>query len=231
LNGLVLVPIVHYSIVGTTITLTSIPYAGSILEVRNIEGGSGISSGYRGSKGDIGYTGSVGFVGSRGFTGSIGYVGSQGIAGVFAGLGYTGSVGYVGSQGIAGSYAAIGYTGSAPEQTIIIGVSDEITPVLVGSSKVTLMSPFDMTLTQIPRAMLSANSDANVAIDIKQNGTSILGANKLTIDANEQTSVTAATVTSLSTTSISNNAILTVDITAVGSTAKGLKVYLYYVRA
>ena len=40
LNGLILVPDVHYSIVGTTITLTYTPYNGSILEIRNIEGGA-----------------------------------------------------------------------------------------------------------------------------------------------------------------------------------------------
>jgi len=222
LNGLVLVPDVHYTIDGTTVTLTSVPYASSILEIRNIERGAGVATGYRGSRGDLGYTGSFGF------TGSIGYSGSQGIPGEAAAIGYTGSQG---DLGYTGSFGGPGYTGSSAEQALIIGVSDEVTPVVVGSSKVTIMTPFDMTLTQIPRAMLSANSNANVVIDIKQSGTSILGANKLSIDANEQTSVTAATQTTLANTSLSNNSILTFDVNEVGSNAKGLKVYMYYVRA
>jgi hypothetical protein len=60
LNGLLLVPQVHYTIDSSTITLSSAPYESSILEIRNIEGGSGVASGYRGSRGPIGYTGSAG---------------------------------------------------------------------------------------------------------------------------------------------------------------------------
>jgi hypothetical protein len=65
LNGLLLVPQLHYTIDSSTITLTSVPYENSILEIRNIEGGSGVASGYRGSRGPTGYTGSASSVGRQ----------------------------------------------------------------------------------------------------------------------------------------------------------------------
>ena len=89
-----------------------------------------------------------------------------------------------------------------------------------------------MTLTQIPRASLAtASTSGNPTVDINEAGTSVLGANKLSIDANELTSVTAATPTTLADTAIADDAIITFDIDVAGTGAKGLKVTLYYRRA
>ena len=88
-----------------------------------------------------------------------------------------------------------------------------------------------MSITQIPRSSLtSASSSGLVTCDINKGGTSILGANKLSIDANELTSKTAATQTTLASnpTSIADDDEFTVDIDAAGTGAKGLKVYIYY---
>jgi len=100
-----------------------------------------------------------------------------------------------------------------------------------------------MVLNAIPRATLATASTSGLpTVDINVNGTSILGANKLSIDANEKTSTTAATATTRATAShtgwtgtastpnyqISDDAEITFDIDVAGTGAKGLKVFLYY---
>lgn len=117
-------------------------------------------------------------------------------------------------------------------ETLTFAVSDEATSLTTGTAKVTFRAPFAMTLTAIPRASLStASSSGDVTVDINEAGTSVLGANKLSIDANEKTSVTAATPTTLADTAIADDAEITVDIDGAGTGAKGLKVTLYYRRA
>jgi hypothetical protein len=113
----------------------------------------------------------------------------------------------------------------------MMAVSDETTALTTGTNKLTFRAPNAMTLTQIPRASLTtASSSGEVTCDILLAGNSILGVNKLSIDANETTSVTAATQTTLAAnpTSVSDDAQFTVNIDAAGTGATGLKVTLYY---
>jgi hypothetical protein len=115
---------------------------------------------------------------------------------------------------------------------MVFALSDEFSNLTTGLARVTFRAPFAMTLTQIPRASLSTSSSSGLpTVDINVNGTSILGANKLSIDINEKTSVTAATETTLVTTGISDDSEITFDIDVAGTGAKGLKVVLYYKRA
>ena len=114
---------------------------------------------------------------------------------------------------------------------MIVAVSDETTAITTGTGKVRFRAPFAMTLWQIPRASVNtASTSGVVTVDINEEGTSILGANKLSIDANEKTSVTAATATTLADTSIADDAEITIDIDGAGTGANGLKVTLYYSR-
>jgi hypothetical protein len=117
----------------------------------------------------------------------------------------------------------------ANSEILIFAVTDDTSNVTVGASRTSFRAPSAMTLTSIPRASLNvASTSGLVTCDIKLNGTTILGANKLSIDATEKTSTTAATPTTLATTSISDDAEITVDVTAAGTGAKGLKITLYY---
>lgn len=117
-------------------------------------------------------------------------------------------------------------------EVLIVAISDESTALTTGTAKVTMRAPYAMTLTQIPRASLNTVSSSGlVTVDINEAGTSILGANKLSIDASEKTSVTAATPTTLADTAIADDAELTFDIDAAGTGAKGLKVAIYHTRA
>lgn len=117
------------------------------------------------------------------------------------------------------------------DEYMVIALSDETTALTTGTAVMTFRAPFAMTLTSIPRAFVSTASSSGIpTVDIKKNGTTILGANKLTIDATEKTSVTAATATTLATTTIADDDEITFDITTAGTGTKGLKVTIYYKR-
>lgn len=114
---------------------------------------------------------------------------------------------------------------------MVIALSDESTALTTGTAKVTMRAPFAMTLTDIPRSSINTVSSSGlVTVDINDGGTSVLGANKLSIDQGEKTSTTAATATTLADTAIADDAEITFDIDAAGTGAKGLKVTLYYKR-
>jgi len=111
-----------------------------------------------------------------------------------------------------------------------VALSDESTAITTGVGKVTFRAPFAMTLYQIPRASLSTASTSGIPeIDINKNGTTIFST-RLTIDANEKTSVTAATAAVMSTTTFADDDEISMDIDVAGTGAKGLKVTLYYRR-
>lgn len=112
---------------------------------------------------------------------------------------------------------------------MIVAVSDETTALTTGTAKLKFRAPFAMTLTSIPRASLStASSSGAVTVDINEAGTSILGTDKLSIDASELTSVTAATPTTLADSSIADDAEISIDIDGAGTGATGLKVTFFY---
>jgi hypothetical protein len=123
-----------------------------------------------------------------------------------------------------------------------IALSDETTAITTGTSKVTIRAPFNMVLTSIPRASLAtASTSDDPTVDINVGGTTILST-KLSIDANEKTSTTAATAAVRATAShtgwtgtgsspnyqITDDAEITFDIDTAGTGAKGLKIYLFY---
>jgi hypothetical protein len=190
-------------------------FAGPATNYIGYTGSASTASGYTGSAGTIGSTGTVGFTGSTGTQGLIGFTGSTGTQGV---IGFTGS-----------ASTASGYVGSRGSTPFVVAVTNEVGSVTTGTSKVTFRAPYALTLGPIPRASLSTISSSGlVTVDIKLNGTTILGTDKLSIDSNEKTSVTAATPTTLVTTSVADDAEFTIDVTAAGTGAAGLKVTLYY---
>lgn len=163
-------------------------------------------------------------------TATTGARGPQGLSGPTGPTGVTGSSGPIGATGPVGPQGPSGPTSTV----IMVAVSDESTPLTVGLNKVRFRAPFAMTLTEIPRATLSiASTSGVVTADINMSGSSILGANKLSIDANEKSSRTAAIPTTLAAnpTNVSDDVEFSVDIDASGSGAAGLKIILYYNRA
>lgn len=113
-----------------------------------------------------------------------------------------------------------------------VAVSDESTDLTTGTAKLTFRMPFAMTLTAVRASVNTAPVGSTLTVDINDGGTSILST-KLTIDASEKTSTTAATAAVISDSALADDAEITIDIDAVGaSTAgKGLKVFLIGTRA
>jgi hypothetical protein len=111
-------------------------------------------------------------------------------------------------------------------------VSDETTALTAGTSKLTFRMPCAVTLTAVRASVGTAPTGSTLIVDINQGGTSILST-KLSIDASEKTSTTAATAAVISTSALTDDAEITIDIDQVGSTiaGAGLKILLIGTRA
>lgn len=131
---------------------------------------------------------------------------------------------------LTGSEAAtiVGLPTQAEFMTIAVG--DETTAITTGTAKVTWRMPFAFTLLAVRASLTTASSSGTPTVDINEAGTSVL-ATKLTIDANELTSTTAATAAVISDSAIADDALMTIDIDTAGTGAAGLKVTLYGTRA
>jgi len=111
---------------------------------------------------------------------------------------------------------------------IPIACGDETTALTAGVGKVTFRIPFAMTLTGVSASVNTAPTGGTLlTVDINEGGTTILST-KLTFDASEKTTTTAATPAVISDTSLAADAEVSIDIDAIGSTVAGagLKVYL-----
>ena len=87
--------------------------------------------------------------------------------------------------------------------------------------------PYAFTLTGVKAGVTTAPVGSTIIVDINEAGSTILST-KLTIDASEKTSATAATAAVISDTALASDALITIDIDQVGSSTAGtgLKVYL-----
>ena len=110
-------------------------------------------------------------------------------------------------------------------ETIGLPVVSESTTPPTGTAKRTFRMPFAFTVTSVRASLSTASSSGIPTVDINEGGTTILST-KLTIDANELTSTTAATAAVVSDTALADDAEITIDIDVAGTGAKGLKVYI-----
>ena len=109
----------------------------------------------------------------------------------------------------------------------VIAASDESTNLTTGTDKVYFRMPYAGTLLAVKATVNTAPTGSTLICDINEAGTSVLGT-KLSIDASEKTSDTAASAATITDSALANDAEITIDIDQVGSTVagKGLKVYL-----
>ena len=109
----------------------------------------------------------------------------------------------------------------------VIAASDEATDLATGTGKVYFRMPYAGTLLAVKATVNTAPTGSTLICDINEAGTSVLGT-KLSIDASEKTSDTAASAATITDSALANDAEITIDIDQVGSTVagKGLKVYL-----
>jgi len=136
-----------------------------------------------------------------------------------------GKLGEVGSAGGGGAGNVVAELG--------IAVSDETTALTTGTAKGTFRMPYAMTVTDVRATVSTAPTGANIIVDINDGGTSIMTTNKLSIDATEKTSTTAATAPGVTDTALADDAEITIDIDQIGSTiaGAGLKIWIIGTRA
>lgn len=124
--------------------------------------------------------------------------------------------------------AAILGTNVKSVESFCIACSDETTALTTGTAKVTFRMPYAFTLTDVRASVTTAPTGGTLlTVDVNETGSTILST-KLTFDASEKTTTTAATPRVISDSSLADDAEITIDIDAVGSTiaGAGLKVYL-----
>ena len=109
----------------------------------------------------------------------------------------------------------------------VIAASDESTNLATGTDKVYFRMPYAGTLLAVRASVNTAPTGSTLIVDINEAGTSLLST-KLSIDASEKTSTTAAVPAVISDSALADDAEITIDIDQVGSTVagKGLKVYM-----
>ena len=123
-------------------------------------------------------------------------------------------------------------SGSAPvwvPKDIKIGIaaSDETTDLEVGTDKAAFRVPTTMTLTEVRASVTTAPTGSTIIVDINKNGATVLST-KLSIDAGEKTSETAAVPAVISVSALSDDDEITIDIDQIGSTiaGTGLKIWV-----
>jgi hypothetical protein len=109
-----------------------------------------------------------------------------------------------------------------------LSASDETSDLTVGTAKVTFRMQHGFVLSDVRASVTTAPTGSAITVDINKNGTTVLST-KLTIDATEKTSFTAATPPVISVAELADDDEITIDIDVVGSTiaGAGLKVYLH----
>lgn len=125
------------------------------------------------------------------------------------------------------TWTSFGGGAANPTESLVIACSDETTALTTGTAKVTFRMPYAFTLTAVRASVTTAPTGAVLTVDINEGGASILST-KLTIDASEKTSTTAATPAVISDSALADDAEITIDIDQIGSTiaGAGLKVYM-----
>lgn len=114
--------------------------------------------------------------------------------------------------------------------TTTIAISDTTSAITAGTDKQYWNAPYAFTIKSVKATLGTYSSSGLVTVNIKKNGTTIFST-RLTVDAAEYDSTTAATPYVLSTTSISSNDRLTFDIDDAGTGAKNLQITIYHTKS
>ena len=110
-------------------------------------------------------------------------------------------------------------------QAIIVSLSGSTGDLATGAGVTQFRMPYAFNLTELPRASVTtAPAGSVITVDINAGASTpaTILSTKLTIDAGEKTSVTAATPAVLSSTTLANDDIVTFDIDGVGSSTAGV---------
>lgn len=109
-------------------------------------------------------------------------------------------------------------------------LGDITTEIAAGNNKNYWVPLYDGTIVGVIGSLFTASSSGVVTYDIHLNGTSIMTTSKIVIDANETSTVTAATPPVLTTVNFSAGDRLTFDIDTDGTGATGPQLGIYWKR-
>lgn len=121
---------------------------------------------------------------------------------------------------------------SATKVEIGIALSDETSDNTASSTtpKVSFRMPFAMTVTSLRCSLTKASTGAILIVDMHEAGATVMTTNKLSVDASETTSTTAATAHTLTDTALADDALIELFIDQVGTTTdntgEGVKVWI-----
>jgi len=118
---------------------------------------------------------------------------------------------------------------SGRKEVWLIPIGDETTAITTGTAKVTFRAPYAVTVTAVRATLTTVSSSGTPTFDINDGGTTILST-KLTVDASEKTSTTAATAAVISDTALADDAEVTIDVDTAGTGAAGAKIAIYVTR-
>lgn len=92
--------------------------------------------------------------------------------------------------------------------------------------------PWAATLTGVKASLdgVGVTASGDITVDVKVDGTSVLGANKITIENTESSSKTAATQADIATSALSDDSLISIDILAANGETGPLNVVLYLSR-
>lgn len=113
------------------------------------------------------------------------------------------------------------------EECFVIPLGDPTTALTTGTNKAYFRMPFALTVTKVKATLFVVSSSGTPTFDINEGGTTIMSTNKLTVDASEKTSDTAATAAGVTDANLANDAEITIDCDVAGTGAQGAIVYIY----
>jgi len=137
--------------------------------------------------------------------------------------------------------SASDYTNTVPAKTGTFAMLDDVTnlvftiafaasaldaDLVAAVSQAIIAAPEDMTITQVFAKVGTAPTGSTIVVDINVNSASILST-KLSIDATEKTSLTAATPVVISSSSLTQGDEIVIDIDQVGATITGKDLTIY----
>jgi hypothetical protein len=116
-------------------------------------------------------------------------------------------------------------------ESIGLAVSDETTNLTAGTGKLTFRMPFPMFVTSVRGSVNTAPTGSTIIVDVNEDGVTLFST-RLSIDAGEKSSTTAASQSVIDNGLLAEDSEITVDIDQVGSTVpgKGLKLWLQGIR-
>jgi hypothetical protein len=114
---------------------------------------------------------------------------------------------------------------------IMTAASDETTAIVTATDVMQFRMPYAMVGSEIRASLGSACSTGTFTVDVNVGGATVLST-KVTVDATEKTSTTAAIPAVLSVTAWADDAIVTIDVDGQGDgTATGLKITMIGTRS